>query len=55
MCRGLRPPPATRAKAKTEIARWNPECTLASDGFTMRVGCPNMHYDGVAKRDLSWA
>ena len=24
-------------------------------GFAKRVGCANMHHDGVAKRDLSWA
>jgi hypothetical protein len=23
--------------------------------FTKRVGFANMHHDGVAKRDLSWA
>jgi hypothetical protein len=27
----------------------------ACEGSTKRVGCANMHHDGVAKRDLSWA
>jgi hypothetical protein len=29
--------------------------TEALAGFTKRVGFANMHHDGVAKRDLSWA
>jgi hypothetical protein len=46
--------PARRCRAKA-LRPWASSRNGIAVGESKRVGCANMHHDGVAKRDLSWA